>query len=111
MICLTSDIHHMSLGTGNQYHTDVPEAVIATRFAARLLAQDVKGTFFISGKCIKEEWEDIRPVCLQPNIEIGGHNYCCLTPEILHRVWHKVTKNYNGPFWFQSRDHRCSGIF
>ena len=36
MICLTGDIHHMSLRTGNQAHCDITEAQVAQRYLKML---------------------------------------------------------------------------
>lgn len=104
MICLTGDVHHMSLGTGNQAHCDITEAQTAQRFVELVAGAGVKVTLFVSGKCFAEEWDDVRPLCESPAVEIGGHNWSCLTPQLWHRAWNKLTGSYNGPAWYQRRD-------
>ena len=37
-------------------------------------------------------------------MEIGGHNYWCFEPQILHRVWKKMTGDYGGPRVLQKLD-------
>ncbi len=104
MICLTGDLHHASLRTGNQRHCDISEIQTAQRYLKLLEGAGVKATFFVSGKAFAEEWSDLRPIAEHPLIELGGHNWSCLTPELPHRVWKKVLGSYNGPEIVQLRD-------
>lgn len=106
MICLTGDLHHQSLGTGNQYHCDISEIQVAQRYMAMLREAGVKVTFFISGRAFDQQWDELQPICDDANVEIGGHNYSCFTPSWWHRFWNKTTGNYNGPMWYQERDTR-----
>ena len=106
MICLTGDIHHSSLRTGNQMHADKPEVRIARELLEMLEGPGVKVTFFISGKTFEEEWADLEPIVGNVLVEVGGHNWSCFTPPLLHRVSRKVFGSYNGPRWQQRRDAR-----
>ena len=104
MICLTGDIHHASLGTGNQRHCDISEVQVAARYLRLLAEAGVKATFFVSGRAFDEEWDDLRPICEHRLVELGGHNYSCFTPEWWHRIWNKAIGSYNGPRWYQRLD-------
>lgn len=104
MICLTGDLHHNSLRTGNQTHCDIPEIDVARRYLRMLEEANVNVTFFVSGKSFVEEWERLRPICEHPLVEIGGHNYSCFTPEIWHRASKKIFRSYNGPRWYERWD-------
>src|SRR6056297_994453 len=104
MICLTGDLHHMSLGTGNQKHSDITEIQIAAKYLKLLEEAGVKVTFFITGRAFLEEWNDLEPICNSSNVELGGHNFNAFKPSLGHRVWNKVTGNYNGPYFCQKRD-------
>lgn len=106
MICLTSDIHHSSLCTGNQKACDMTEIETAQRFLALLEEAQVKATFFVTGKAFIEEWESLRPLCESPLISVQGHNYYCFQPELPHRLWKKLTGNYNGPALWEEHDIR-----
>jgi len=106
MICLTGDLHHMSLGTGNQRHCDITEMRTAILYLRLLEDAGVKVTFFISGKSFTQEWEETRQVAEHPLVEIGGHNWSCLTPALWHRFWNKAIGSYNGPSWYQRMDAR-----
>lgn len=104
MISLTADLHHSSLNTGNQQHCDRTELQVAGQFARMIEEANVKATFFISGKCFHEEWEDVRPIVENPMAEVGGHNWDCFEPELWHRICKKALGSYNGPAWYQKRD-------
>ena len=104
MICLTGDLHHASLGTENQRHCDKSEIQVARRYTDMLAEAGVKVTFFVSGRAFEEEWDDLRPICESPLVELGGHNYSCLEPALWHRFWKKAIGSYNGPRWVQRRD-------
>lgn len=104
MICLTADLHHMSLKTGNQMHSDKTEISLAAEFVKMMESRDIKGSFFITGRSFEEEFDELLPIIVSPNIELGGHNYEAFKPELLHRVWNKLTKNYNGPYAYQYYD-------
>ena len=111
MICLTGDLHHMSLGTGNQKHSDMTEIQVAQRYLALLEDAGVKVTFFVSGRAFVEEWEDLRPIVNHRLVEIGGHNWSCLTPTLWHRLSKRLLGSYNGPAWYQRWDaERTIGI-
>ncbi len=103
-ICLTGDLHHASLRTGNQAHADRSEIDIAADYTERLREAGVKVTYFVSGRAMDEEWPSLEPICGSPNVEIGGHNYSCFTPALAHRVFKKVVGSYNGPAFVQRAD-------
>jgi len=104
VICLTGDLHHMTLGTGNQRAADDTEVRIAGRFLHMLEEAGVQVTFFVSGRAFQEEAPDLRPIWESEAVEIGGHNYSCFQPEIWHRACKKLLGSYNGPYWQQKRD-------
>ncbi|MFK5938491.1 MAG: polysaccharide deacetylase family protein [Sulfurimonas sp.] len=104
MICLTADLHHMGLKTGNQMHSDKTEMSLAGEFVKMMESRNIKGSFFITGRSFNEEWDEVKPIVQSPNIEIGGHNYEAFKPELLHRIWNKLTNNYNGPYAYQYYD-------
>lgn len=104
MICLTGDIHHSSLGTGNQKVCDISEIQVAQRYLKLLEEANVKVTFFVTGKAFAEEWKDLRPICEHSLVSVQGHTYYCFKPELWHRFWKKAAGSYNGPAWYQRFD-------
>ena len=104
MICLTGDIHHSSLKTGNQQHCDISEIQVAQYYNAMLEEAGVKVTYFVTGKSFADEWGDLKSICASSNMELGGHTYYCFEPELWHRIWNKLLQSYNGPRWHQKWD-------
>ena len=104
MIVLTGDLHHQSLGTGNQQHCEITEIQTAQRYMSLLREREIPVTFFVSGKAFEEEWEDLVEIADDPLVELGGHNYSCFQPELLHRVTNKLVGSYNGTRAMQRRD-------
>jgi len=104
MICLTGDIHHASLKTGNQEHCDISEIQVAQIYTKLLEEAGIKVTYFITGKSFAEEWDDLKPICDSTLVELGGHTYYCFIPELWHRIWNKLVNSYNGPRWYQKMD-------
>lgn len=106
MICLTSDIHHQSLGTGNQAASDITEVEASLRFLTMLEERGIEATYFLTGRLLEEEWGAAQRLCESPLLEIGGHTYDCFEPQLFHRVSRKLLGSYNGPAWYQRRDVR-----
>jgi peptidoglycan/xylan/chitin deacetylase (PgdA/CDA1 family) len=104
MICLTLDIHHASLGLPYNPYSDISELRVTQLVLKMLEKHGVKATVFVTGKCFTEEWDELRPICKHPLVEIGGHNYFCFKPEFFHEFWQKVFNNPNGPWPFQLFD-------
>ena len=104
MIVLTGDLHHQSLDTGNQRHCAFSEIEIAGRYVELLRRYRVKATFFVSGMTFRDQWSELAPIASEPLVELGGHNFDCFEPALVHRVWKKLGKGYPGPEWMERRD-------
>lgn len=104
MICLTGDLHHQTLCTGNQLACDITEIEVAQRYNRMIAERGIKVTYFVSGKSFQEQWPELEPICKSPNVEIGGHNWACFKPALPHRIWKKLTGSYNGPLKTQQAD-------
>ena len=104
MICLTGDIHHQSLRTGNQLASDQSEARLAVEAMDIALEHDVRLTYFLTGRLVSEDPQTCARFADQPTVEIGGHNYWCFEPKVLHRIWNKFTGDYGGPRLWQKFD-------
>lgn len=108
MICVTGDLHHMSLRTNEQRclrggQTEVRTALAYLEIAFRY---NVLVTLFITGRAFLEEWIDVKEILAFPNVEIGGHTFNAFSPKILHRVYKQLFGTYNGPVPIQRRDIR-----
>lgn len=106
MIVLTGDLHHQALGTANQAWCPLSELEVARRYLDLLAEVDVKVTFFVSGRCFDDQWDELAPIAEHPLVELGGHNYDCFTPTWLHRVTNKLVGSYPGTPSMIRRDVR-----
>jgi len=104
VIYLTSDIHHSALKTGNQEYCDISEIETATLMSKLIFERRIKATYFISGQSFDDEWGELKKFVTNPDIALGGHNYNCFKPEIIHRASNKILKSYNGPKFYQTND-------
>jgi len=104
VICLTGDLHHQSLRTGNQLHCELSELVVAQRFLRLLEEAKVKVSFFVTGRAAAEQADELRPIVDSEWVELGGHTYRCFSPALPHRIWKKLAGNYNGPAPYESLD-------
>jgi peptidoglycan/xylan/chitin deacetylase (PgdA/CDA1 family) len=94
MICLTGDIHHSSLKINEQSY--IPErsdseVKIAGRYLQLVEEFGLKVTFYVTGKILKQEWRDFRPISCSPLVEIGGHTYGGLPRSLLSRWRSRIT--------------------
>jgi peptidoglycan/xylan/chitin deacetylase (PgdA/CDA1 family) len=80
MICLTGDIHHMSLRINEQGFIpgDDSELRIAVRYLRLAEEAGVKLTFYLTGRTLEEEWPECQPLAGSALVEIGGHTFAGL---------------------------------
>jgi hypothetical protein len=109
MICLTGDVHHMSLRTNDQRFltgAGETEVRVTQRYVSLLEKHDVKCTLYVNGKCFTEEWRELEPVAKSSLIEVGGHGYRARQPRWLFDWYGARTGNWNGPRAYQAWDIR-----
>ena len=96
MICLTGDIHHISLKTKEQkfLSSGETEVKIAERFLKIIEKYRVKVTFFITGKTFDEEWNDLKKIVSSSFVEIGGHTYSGIPAGKIYKLWCKIKNGY-----------------
>lgn len=100
-VCLTGDVHHMSLETRDQKYLDGTEIEAALEYAHIANSHGLPVTLFVTGKAAVEEPEEVERLAALDNVEIGGHNYYAFdTP--LHKLFRGMTGSWNGPRSFQS---------
>ena len=106
-VCLTGDIHHMSMRTRDQAYLDRTEMEVGIKYAEVAAEYDVPVTLFVTGKAAIEEPDRVEQLAAMDNVEIGGHNYWAFTTPI-HKGWRAVEKltggtvgSWNGPRPFQ----------
>jgi len=99
-VCLTGDVHHMSLETRDQEYMDCTELEAAIEYAEIAAEYDVPVTLFVTGKAAEEEPERVKRLAAMENVEIGGHNYWAFDT-LVHKGWRGLTGSWNGPRLFQ----------
>ncbi|ELZ51170.1 hypothetical protein C465_04344 [Halorubrum distributum JCM 9100] len=99
-VCLTGDVHHMSLETRDQEYMDRTEVEAAIEYAEIAAEYDVPVTLFVTGKAAEEEPERVKRLAAMENVEIGGHNYWAFNT-LVHKGWRGLTGSWNGPRPFQ----------
>ena len=103
MICLTGDIHHMSLKTNDQKYLNISEVEAAIEYASIAKDFGIKATFFATGKSVGEERSNFKSLLEYPNIELGGHNYYAFRPKWLYNgVFNRMIGLSNGPVFYQN---------
>ena len=113
MICLTGDIHHLSLRINE--HSYLPEGDSETAVAERYLHLieefGLKATFYVTGRALDEEWPQLRPLADSPLVEIGGHTYSGLPRSAWSALRSRLTgrptvshASSPGPYHRQLRD-------
>lgn len=104
-VCLTGDVHHMSLETRDQEYMDRTEVEAALEYADIAGEYGVPVTLFVTGKTAKEEPERVRTLAAMDHVEIGGHNYWAFSTPV-HKLSRGLTGSWNGPRRFQSWEIR-----
>ena len=107
-VCITGDVHHMSLDTRDQEYMDRTEVDAAIEYAEIAAEYEVPVTLFVTGKAAVEEPAGVRQLANMDHVEVGGHNYWAFTTPI-HKLWRALAKvtgerlgSWNGPRLFQS---------
>ncbi len=103
-IFLSADLHHQSLNTGNQQHSDLLELETAEIFCDLLNRENIRYTLFFTGRCFVEHPELSIKLAQDKNSSVGGHGWNGFQPELWHRICKKILGSYNGPYWYQSYD-------
>ncbi len=111
-VCITGDVHHMSMETRDQAFMNRTEAEVAIEYAEVAASYDVPVTLFVSGRTAVEESGRVERLAAMENVEIGGHNYWSFDTPI-HTGWRALDRltggrvgSWNGPRPFQRHEIR-----
>lgn len=103
MICLTGDVHHMSMRTHDQRRLAGTEADAALRYVEIAAAKGLKVTLFVTGRAVCEEAETFRQIGRDKSVELGGHGYRGRHPRGLYEfAFSRLLKRPNGPLFYQA---------
>ncbi len=100
-VCLTGDVHHMSLETREQPYMSRSEAAAAVEYAEIAAEFDVPVTLFLTGKVVLEEPELVDRLIGMETVELGGHNYYAFET-LAHKAFRGLLGSWNGPRRFQA---------
>lgn len=102
-ICLTGDVHHMSMRSVDQRSLPASEARIAVDYAACARRNGLKVTLFLTGKALAEEADVFRPLVDRPDVELGGHGLRARRPRWVYELlWRRLLGRSNGPAAYQA---------
>ena len=87
----------MSLRTIDQSFMIGTEQEAALEYARIAENYDIKVSFFISGKAVREQTDIIRSLSKMRNIELGGHNFNCFKPRYFYAACTRLLNLTNGP--------------
>ena len=73
-VCLTGDVHHMSLDTRDQAYMERTEVECAVEYAELAATYDVPVTLFVTGKAAREEPDRVERLASMENVAIGVPN-------------------------------------
>jgi len=104
LICLTGDVHHMSMRSTDQGHLKGTEVDASLRYMEIAESFGVKATLFVTGKCVREETDSLVKLSENKALEIGGHNYNAFRPLLPYQASGVLLKRKNGPAFVQKRD-------
>jgi hypothetical protein len=110
MICLTGDVHHMSLYPRHQAIGDgrISEVDSLATYLSIARENGLKTTVFVTGKGVLEEGAKLADLIDPDRVEIGGHTYSAFRPKIIYGTAARLLKLSNGPAFFQRRDIRLT---
>lgn len=100
-VCLTGDVHHMSLQTRDQAYMDTTEIEASLEYARLAEEYDHPVTLFLTGKTVVEEPKRAERLAKMNHVEVGGHNYYAFNTPI-HKASRGLLGTWNGPRLFQS---------
>lgn len=95
-VCVTGDVHHMSMGTRDQEHMDRTEVERALEYVEIAHSHDLPVTLFVTGRAAVEEADGVARLAATDGVEVGGHNYYA-HGTLAHKLFRGVTGSWHGP--------------
>ena len=95
-VCLTGDVHHMSLSTRDQEYMKTTEVGAAIEYAEIAGDHGIPVTLFVTGKAVSEEPDRIDQLADMDHVELGGHNYYAFGT-LAHKAFRGLFGSWNGP--------------
>ena len=103
VVCLTGDVHHMSLRTRDQRSLGTTEAEAAGHYLTIAERWGLPITLFITGKLLEEEGAHVRALKDLGEVEFGGHTYDAFQSDWIYKISGRFIRAQNGPAFWQDR--------
>lgn len=101
MICLTGDLHHMSMKGSDQNYLRGTEVDAAIRYVEIANRYGINSTLFVTGRCVEEEHRKLTQLAQFNTVELGGHTYNAFKPLFFYRTSSLLLNRKNGPSFVQ----------
>ena len=96
MIVLTGDVHHQSLGTNDQRHSDLDEVTASTRYVEIAERYGLSVTLFVTGRAAIEHRDELAGLAAHPSVEIGGHTFNAYRLPLWKRPLKRLSRSAHG---------------
>lgn len=100
IVCITGDVHHY---LGN-HPLEKQEYIFAEEYQEILEEMRACSTLFVTGKCIDSNIDFWKSFVKKYHVELGGHTYYALKPQLPLKAWNKFFGSRYGPKIYQSFD-------
>lgn len=107
MIVVTGDVHDMEMGGLDQKFLkskNMTELDCAVKYSEIAAQYAVPVTLYLTGKSVKNETDKCRTLSRNTFVDLGGHTYNALQPNLLHLLFKSLFGSYYGPFFYQKSD-------
>jgi hypothetical protein len=98
-VVLTGDVHHY-IPSSDRRHALQSESTLAVEYARIAERYGLKVTLFFTGRALRDDGADARPLLSMESVEIGGHGWNAFTPKWVYRPLGRLSGSPHGyPTW------------
>ena len=110
-VVLTGDVHHY-IPSSDRRHALESESALAVEYARIAERHGLKITLFFTGRALRDDVADARPLLSMQSVEIGGHGWDAFTPRWLYRPLGRLSGSPHGYRTWQRRSiaRTCAAV-
>ena len=110
-VVLSGDVHHR-IPSADRRHAPETESAMAVEYAGIAQSYGLKVTLFFTGRAVRDDAADARPLLSLPSVEIGGHGWDAFHPRWLYGPLRRLSGSAHGPQEWQRRTiaRTCAAI-
>ena len=101
-VVLTGDVHHY-IPSSDRRHAAESESALAVEYARIAEQHGLKVTLFFTGRALRDDATDARPLLSMASVEIGGHGWDAFRPRWLYRPLARLSGSPHGFRFWQRR--------